>query len=84
MFQKALRAGLPISGEALGKNLQDCGLPPQIGDHKLDLEVERRVLASVLPEGLRPSDSRHARSRRRVSCHQQHQAGARKGSRRFY
>ena len=45
MFHKALRAGLPISQEALGKNLQDCGLPPQIGDHKLDLEVERRFLA---------------------------------------
>jgi uncharacterized protein (DUF2235 family) len=45
MLQNALRAGLPISQEAIDKNLQDRGLPQQIDHHKLDLEVERRFLA---------------------------------------
>jgi len=45
MLQNALRAGLPISPEAIVKNLEDRGLPQQIDHHKLDLEVERRFLA---------------------------------------
>ncbi len=46
MLQNALRAGLPISQEAIDSNLQDRGLPQQIDHHKLDLEVERRFLAN--------------------------------------
>ena len=42
MFMNAVRTGLPIPQDAIDKNLQDRGLPRQIGDHKLDLELERK------------------------------------------
>ena len=46
MFQNAVRAGVPIAPEAIQKNLLDRELTAQIGDHKLDLEVERRYFAN--------------------------------------
>jgi uncharacterized protein (DUF2235 family) len=46
MFMNAVRAGLPIAPEAIEKNFQDRGLAQQIGDHKLDLEVERGYFAT--------------------------------------
>jgi hypothetical protein len=51
MFQNALRHSLPITTEAVERNLKSgCGadgktLPQVISDHKLDLEVERNFLA---------------------------------------
>jgi uncharacterized protein (DUF2235 family) len=46
MFMNAVRTGLPIPQDAIDKNLQDRGQPRQIGDHKFDLELERRYFAN--------------------------------------
>jgi uncharacterized protein (DUF2235 family) len=41
MFQNAKRAGLPITQDAIDKNLADRGLPQAISDHKVDARIER-------------------------------------------
>jgi uncharacterized protein (DUF2235 family) len=46
MFLNAKRAGLPITQEAVDKNLADRGLPQQISDHKVDAELVRKFFAN--------------------------------------
>lgn len=46
MFLNARRAGLPIAQAAIDRNFADQVLPRQIGDHKLDLGIERKCLAT--------------------------------------
>jgi uncharacterized protein (DUF2235 family) len=41
MFTQAKKAGLPIDPAAIESNLKDRGLPQEISDHKLDLELKR-------------------------------------------
>lgn len=46
MFQHAVRCGLPIAKTAIEANLANKALPQTISDHKLDLEKERKFLAT--------------------------------------
>ena len=46
MFLQAKKAGLPIDQAAIDSNLADRGLPQEISDHKLDLELRRSFFKS--------------------------------------